>query len=311
VEKLSEAEERTADNRSAVAAIRALAVSDDGAFLDVAQGVDDAVRCDAHTGRALRHTRLSRGKLSRVRLGSRDATWVGVTQRNEVEIVRDGVRLWQGPLPDQQRGEILMECSPCRDDNRVAVVSKPGTLWILDVDDQRAAVRGRYSLGEPLADVKLSPVGDVLALVTGRREFCIWDVERAETVARLAAPGHDARFASWSGDGRWLVTFGDSRTVSVWNALTGQLVRQWNIDNQMVQAAELTFDGTHAAVGDGDEIRLWNVETGEELPTLSGHRGLITVLRFAERDHTLFSGDTEGGLNRWSLTDYREIWAMR
>jgi WD40 repeat protein len=76
-------------------------------------------------------------------------------------------------------------------------------------------------------------------------------------------------------------------------------------------AAELSVDGTKAAVGDGDRIRVWDVQAGAELPPLAGHHGMITALCFADRDRTLFSGDNHGGLRRWSLSDSREVWAVR
>lgn len=37
---------------------------------------------------------------------------------------------------------------------------------------------------------------------------------------------------------------------------------------------------------------------------------MISIVQFADRDRTLFSGDIQGGLHRGSLTDYREIWAV-
>jgi WD40 repeat protein len=58
---------------------------------------------------------------------------------------------------------------------------------------------------------------------------------------------------------------------------------------------QLSEDGTLAAVGDGDVIRIWNLETGVELPPFIGHDGLISVLQFADQGRTLFSGDIEGG----------------
>lgn len=309
---LSMGDAESADEPPARVAIRLIVMSEDGAYLDVAQGDANCVRRDALTGRRLHALPISRGQERWVQFTGGDGTWAEVKQQSHLEVVRHGTQLWQGPLPGQQPGETLTLCSLCLPRRRLAVASEPGSLWLLDLEAEQAVPRGRYSVGKPLVDVKLSPTGEFIVLVTAGQQYLLWDVVRGKVVTRLEFEGQSTAFASWSGNGRRLITFGGQwqRELAVWETPTGRLVQKLNHESKLVAAAELSFNGTLAAVGDGDEIRLWDVESGAKLPPLIGHQGMISALHFVDGGRTLFSGDMRGGLRRWSLSDEREIWAV-
>lgn len=291
-------------------AVRLIAVSDDGAFLDVVHRDAECLRRDALTGRNLHRTDLPRGKLPWLVFSGAGQTWAGFNRKNEVEIFRDGVRLWQGRLPGQQPGEAFRLCRLCEPRGLAAVISNLGSFWLLDCAGERVEVRRPEVENSPLSDVSFAPIGDQMVLITHRREFLLWDAAEQRVIRRLEAIDPAARFASWSGDGRRLITFGGSRELHVWDVAAANVLNHLTVDTTMVVTAELSFDGHMAAAGDGNEIRLWNLDTGEELPSLAGHQGMISSLQFADESRTLFSGDTQGRVCRWSLTDYREIWAV-
>jgi WD40 repeat protein len=131
---------------------------------------------------------------------------------------------------------------------------------------------------------------------------------------RLPAEGHRHLNVSWSGNGRRIIIFQcehcGQKIATILDLPTAQVLRQWSVENNKIQAAALSEDGTRAAVGDGKTIRIWDVETGAEDPPLIGHAATISVLQFADQGRTLFSGDLHGELRRWSVTDAREIWSV-
>lgn len=308
----SDADPKSPSEKSAQREIRAIAVSDDGDYLEVAEGDADSIRRDALTGRKLTEDRLSKSRLRCLQLRSRDYTWVGLHPQNELEVVHQSRTVWRAPLPglpDAGTEKPRMTSSLCPTQNRVAVISDSGYFWLLDFDDTQANCRGPYDLGTPLGFVAMSPAGDHVLLVTANYQMLLWDVALGRVVTQLKTEATPHRLASWSGNGRRLITFGNSRDVAVWDVPAGTILHQFQVNLQMVISAELSEDGNLAAVGDGDVIRLWDLATGDEHPPLVGHDGVVSILRFADQGRTLFSGDAQGGLRRWSLTDHREVWA--
>jgi WD40 repeat protein len=308
--KPPDADAELADGPGPRPMIRAIVVSDDGEELEVAQG--DAVwqLREAHTGRELARERLSPNWLLCLQLGGQNGLCAGVNEKSELEIVQGGQAVWRGRLPEQGETEHLDFCSLCRHRQRVAVVSNQGSLWLWDFDHTEAVACHRHSLVEPLRFATFSPSGDRLLLHTVSGTFLVWDVAAAHVATQLHSDDYAAKFGAWSGDGRRIITCGGSPAITVWNAHTGQIIRQLRIETTDTSVAELSGDGTLAAAGADDVIQLWNVETGDEFPSLVGHTGEITTLQFADQGRTLFSGDTHGGLRRWSLSHHREVWAV-
>lgn len=305
----SEPQAATANAHDITTAVRLIAVSDKGAFIDVAHQDAECVRRDALTGRNLHRIRVPRGKLPWLQFSGAGSSWAGINRKNELEILRDEVRLWHGCLPDQRPDEALLRCQLCKSRGLVSVISNLGSLWLLDCTGERAEIQRHQIEGAPFSDISLAPLGDQIVLITELRKILIWDTAEHRVIHRLEAIEPTTRFATWSGDGRRLITFGESRELDVWDVATGTRTTRLAVDHQVVFTAELSFDGRKAAVGDSDEIRLWDLDTGEELPSLAGHRGMITSLTFADQGETLFSGDSLGRVCRWSLADSREVWA--
>src|SRR5262249_15635154 len=66
-------------------------------------------------------------------------------------------------------------------------------------------------------------------------------------------------------------------------------------------------DGRTVAVGclDG-AVRLWDVATGNELPPLTGHQGVIRAVRFAPDGRTLWSFGIDGKVLTWPADGKRD-----
>ncbi|WP_010585870.1 WD40 repeat domain-containing protein [Schlesneria paludicola] len=292
-------------------AIRSISPSNDGQFLDVVQGATVCFRRDAHSGDTLGTIRLSPTNLPRFQNMGDAKGWVAINSQSELELIRDGVTLWRSRLPEQYDDEVLIECDLSGARNRIAVASKQGSLWILEVDSAGIVLTSQSSVGVPLADMKASSASDQLALISANREVLIWDIDREQVVRRIPTGDQDVRFARWSQDGRRLVTFGSGGVIKVWDADSGHLVHQVRTDAQLVVAAELSADGNFLAAGDGNLIRVWNLSDRDELWSLDGHTGMVSSLAFMDQGSTLFSGDLDGSLRRWSITDGQERWTVR
>jgi WD40 repeat protein/tetratricopeptide (TPR) repeat protein len=122
--------------------------------------------------------------------------------------------------------------------------------------------------------IRLNRSGDrLLTLYQPRggdpQTVCVWDVV---TGRRVTPPSlHDGAVtqASFSADGRWLLTASADRTARVWNAATGEPLTPPLKHDRAVTRAHFSADGRHVVTGveqgDGLELRVWEAATGEPL----------------------------------------------
>jgi WD40 repeat protein len=95
----------------------------------------------------------------------------------------------------------------------------------------------------------------------------------ARTAKRVILPDKVLADSDWTftSDGRALATVGTDQDVRLWDAASGKLLRQLELENKgtPISWLRLTPDGRMLATGEGwEKLRLWNAETGKHLATL-------------------------------------------
>ena len=58
--------------------------------------------------------------------------------------------------------------------------------------------------------------------------------------------------------------------------------------------------------GDDQAVRIWEINTGKEIATLTGHTGAITSLAIPATSKTLLTSSTDGTAKLWQLP--RRLW---
>jgi WD40 repeat protein/serine/threonine protein kinase len=179
-----------------------------------------------------------------------------------------------------------------------------------------------------IRQVAFSPDGKRLASVSiGRRdppEFKVWDARTAKELLSLSVkPGSFAGANVFSPGGRLLARIvGDPRTVELWDATTGRLVRTLNCDER---ACDLAFspDGKRLAIGSagparfGDvhavspaRVSICDVASGQILRTLAGHERYFYTLAFSPDGKWLAVGH-DALVKIWDTGTGREALALK
>ena len=115
-----------------------------------------------------------------------------------------------------------------------------------------------------------------------------------------------------SPDGESLVTYTIDRTVdpatgadnvrlASWDAQTGKYRTEVRFAGRMIRSLEFSPDSKLLAVGNADEIWVWDTTDWQIRNKLAGHVGEIVDLAFLPRGSTLLSAGTDGTIRRWSL----------
>ncbi len=136
----------------------------------------------------------------------------------------------------------------------------------------------------------------------------VWDVETGKEIRRLE--GHKGRVlcVAVSPDGRQVLTGGDTSLI-LWDASNGKIIRRIEGHIGMLACVSFLPDGKHAVSGSFDKtIRLWDVSTGMEKSSFTGHPKEVTWLAVSSDGGRLLSSDYNSHeLRLWDLDKRQEI----
>jgi WD40 repeat protein len=78
--------------------------------------------------------------------------------------------------------------------------------------------------------------------------------------------------------------------------------------DSVVTSVNFSPDGKTLVSGSGDKtIKLWNVETGQEIRTLKGHDSVVSSVNFSPDGKTLVSGSWDNTIKLWNVETGKEI----
>ncbi|HEV7486053.1 MAG TPA: caspase family protein [Thermoanaerobaculia bacterium] len=159
--------------------------------------------------------------------------------------------------------------------------------------------------GGPLC---MSGDGKLLATGDDSGSVSIWRLEDGTPLQTIKS-GLPVNGLAFSSDGRLLAGVSEKQgngntdnRLSIWNVLSGQVTRAWQLPNTSRAVAFSPDNQTVVTEGDNkNDIVFFSVATGEVTRTLAGHTKLITGLAFSSDGRTLASASWDGSVKIWDV----------
>jgi len=159
---------------------------------------------------------------------------------------------------------------------------------------------------QPITSLAFAPDGKQVAVARYRQI----DLQTPDgrLISRLPERPGKITSVSYSQNGKWLVaasgTTGLSGLATIFDAQTGQVVREFEGHRDILYAAVLSPEAGMLATGSYDrEIILWDTQTGAELRRLVGHNGAVFDLAFTPDGKLLASASGDATVKVWRVAD--------
>lgn len=185
------------------------------------------------------------------------------------------------------------------------------TAWVWDAATNILVTRSPAHQDDGSIGAAFSPDGKrVLSFYSSDiKAAWIWDGGTGKETTPRLAPGQDIVDASFSPDGKWVVTAsgnwvdrGSDAKVRVWNAATGQPLDFTIKRSDPYTAVRFSPDGGQIVTGGQDGIaRVWDAKSGEPNGPPLWHRGRVTDLRFSANGRFLLTASGDGTARLWDL----------
>ena len=167
-------------------------------------------------------------------------------------------------------------------------------------------------LAGPVAQVRFSPDGDVLAVAGG---------ETVRLTRLVGPPRHDEVLATgikqvlavdWSADGARLAVGGGAPAqagrVELWKRGGAQAERSWTGFKDVVYGLGLDARGRWLAAAAAEGfVAVFDTETGAELAKLEGHTAAVLCVEFSPNGRILASGGADRSIRLWDTASWSEL----
>jgi RNA polymerase sigma factor (sigma-70 family) len=212
--------------------------------------------------------------------------------------VATGASLWSaGDRKDPDRGLTPLGVLP--DNSAVVVYAEDGRVRVLDLRTGRDVRSFPTVKRRTWIDPVLSPDGGAV-LIGDLGKVRSWDVGTGRENSPLTGQAQLVSGIAFADDGRTVATASQDPLTRVVDWPSGKLRRTIDIGPLWFPGLRFSPGGRRllAAPWLGGALRVWDVETGRELPAADGHCSGITGL-FVASNGRIISGDGTGQVRVW------------
>ncbi|ETO34731.1 hypothetical protein RFI_02359 [Reticulomyxa filosa] len=169
--------------------------------------------------------------------------------------------------------------------------------------------------------VRFSPDGSKLVSCSSDDTIRIWDISSGRQIQLLIGHRNNVSEAQFLPDGHKIISCSYDNTIRLWDALSGKQIQIFEGHKNEVFGLQLSPDGngeidyvqfspdgtTIASRSRERTIRLWDVLTGKQIQTLTGHSDDVWQIQFSLNGSKIISCSKDKTIRIWDISSGRQI----
>ncbi len=179
-------------------------------------------------------------------------------------------------------------------------------LWELETGEPAKTIEQHSS---DVLSVAFSPDGSTLASGGQDCKLKLWDIKTNKCIQILQENTSELSAVAWSPDSNTIASCSNG-AIKLCSIETGKLISTLEHGGE-IQTIAWSSDGQILASGCNDStIKLWNVNTGDRIKTLTGHSDSVKAIAFSPDDETLASSSDDTTIKLWDVATgkYFQTW---
>ena len=151
----------------------------------------------------------------------------------------------------------------------------------------------------------------------------VWDLRTGQELRTLRGHNSSVLSVAVTPDGKKVISGSADNTIKVWDLETAQQLLNLTKHKERVNALAVTPDGKKIVSGAGkstalagwtssdNTIKVWNLETGQELFTLDGHTAMINAVAVTPDGKKVISASSDASLKIWDLQTREQLHTLK
>jgi WD40 repeat protein len=151
-----------------------------------------------------------------------------------------------------------------------------------------------------------SPDGQCIVSTASDKTVKVWDVESGNLLRTLSGHTKFVKSATFSPDGRRIASVSSDGTTRLWDVETGREINSLlsyvdSLHDPFASVTTFSPDGRRIVSVLGSTVKVWDVESGSLLRTLSGHTSRVGSAAFSLDGGRIVSTSGDGTVKVWDV----------